>query len=242
MLKPTFRRFTDFRAEDVNFDFHMHTTQTDGRNSAAEMIAGATNLGLRAIAFSEHVNTDCPWFSDFKARVETVRRDAQIDVLIGIEAKPLDFEGAIDASPEVLDAAELVVGSVHRYPNGEGGLIPLAEIPNLGREKAEQIELDLALGMVTRQASRIDVLGHPMGVFSKFFDGLPESSMETLMAACRDSGVAFEISTKYCKDLGRLVELLRKTNPTVSIGSDAHAVDDIGRSFQQLKEEIARWS
>lgn len=241
-MKAAFRRFADLRAEDVDFDFHLHTAQTDGQNSAAEMIAGATDLGLRAIAFSEHVNKGCPWFSDFKARVDAVRRDARIEVLIGIEAKPLDFEGTIDASSDVLDAAELVVGSVHRYPNGEGGLMPLAEIPNLGREKAEQIEFHLALGMVTRQASRIDVLGHPMGVFSKFFDGLPESSMETLMAACRDSGVAFEISTKYCRDLGRLVQLLRKTNPTVSIGSDAHAVGDIGRSFQQLKDEIARWS
>lgn len=236
--KPTFRRFADLRPGDVDFDFHMHTTQTDGQNSPEEMIVRGAELGLSAIAFTEHVNRASDWFPAFKAEVDSLRREASIGVHVGIEAKPLDFAGTIDATPEVLRGAELVVGSVHRYPDGQGGLIPLAEIPRLGADRAEDIELRLALGMV-ESADPPDVLGHPMGVYTKFYDQFPMASMETLMDACRERGVAFEISTKYCKSLKQLVELLRKTNPTVSIGSDAHAAQDVGRSFELLREEIA---
>lgn len=237
-----FRRFADLTPADVTFDFHMHTTRTDGQNSPAEMISQAGEIGLTAIAFSEHVNGSSAWFSEFRAEVDELRRVALIDVYVGIEAKPLDTAGTMDVSPEVRDSAELVVGSVHRYPNGSGGLIPLADIPQLGRERAEEIELELALGMVNAENGTPDVLGHPMGVFSKFFDGFPARSMEKLMLACRENGVAFEVSTKYCSDFAQMVSLLRATNPTVSIGSDAHAAQDIGRSFHVLREAIASTS
>jgi putative hydrolase len=240
MDRPTFRHFNDFPPEEVNFDFHMHTTQTDGKNTAEEMIAAASELGLAAIAFSEHVNRSSSWYPEFVAHVGTLRASAPIRVYIGIEAKPLDFEGTIDASVQILDAAELIVGSVHRFPDGNGGLIPMAQVPSLGADKAIEIELGLALGLIRNPASRMDVLGHPMGISTKNFGGFPERAMRTLMMTCREHGVAFEISTKYCTDLGRLVGLLRETNPLVSVGSDAHEKGDIGRSFAQLKHEMAR--
>lgn len=240
MDRPTFRHFNDLRPEEVNFDFHMHTTQTDGKNSAQEMVAGATEVGLSAIAFSEHVNRSSSWYPEFFAHVGAVRATAPIRVHIGIEAKPLDFEGTIDASAEILDLAELIVGSVHRFPDGQGGLIPMAQVPALGSERAMEIELGLAMGLVRNKASRVDVLGHPMGISTKHFGGFPEVAMKTLMAACRDNDVVFEISTKYCTDLRQLVHLLRETNPRVSVGSDAHATSEVGQSFDLLRQEISR--
>ena len=240
MEKPKFRRFNDLSAADVNFDFHMHTTQTDGKNSAAEMIAAGERQGLTAIAFSEHVDRSSGWYPEFVAHVDAARAEAGIDVYIGIEAKALDFEGTIDATDDVLTTAELVVGSVHRFPDGNGGLVPMAQVPALGEERTMDIEFRLALGLVTNPQRRLDVLGHPMGITTSRFGGFPEESLRALMTACRDSGVAFEISTKYSVDLARLVLLLKETNPTVSIGSDAHAVADVARDFAQIRSEITR--
>jgi putative hydrolase len=239
--KPTFKRFNDLLPEDVDFDFHMHTDQTDGKHSAAEMISRARELGLTAIAITDHVNRDCPWYQGFGRRIEALRQSEAFMVYLGMEAKALDFEGTLDASDDVLDSAELVVGSVHRYPDGKGGLIPLSDIPSLGAGRAAEIELGLALGLVSNRRNRVDVLGHPFGVFSKFFETVPPEPLEALMRACAESEVAFEISTRYCRDLRGLVELLHRVNPPVSIGSDAHSTSDIARQFPVLKDEISRW-
>lgn len=240
MTEATFRYFNELRPEEVNFDFHMHTSQTDGKHTAPQMIAAAADLGLTAIGFTEHVNRSSSWYDQFKAGIAAVRDESPIRVYIGIEAKPVDFEGMIDASPDTLGAAELIVGSVHRFPARSGGYVPLGEIPSLGAEQTVKIELSLALGLLRNRANRIQVLGHPMGISTRFYGGFPHAAMKDLMVACRENGVAFEISTKYCTDLEQLVLLLRETNPLVSIGSDAHASDEIGRNFPQLRDEMVR--
>ncbi|HJQ20600.1 MAG TPA: PHP domain-containing protein [Gemmatimonadaceae bacterium] len=239
-MRPPFKHFRDLTAHDVNFDFHMHTSQTDGRNRAEDMIAAARAKGLTAIGFSEHVNRTSSWYAGFVQQLSALRTDAGLRVLIGIEAKPLDFDGTIDASAEILDAAELIVGSVHRFPDGRGGLVPLDGVKALGAASALDIEMRLASGIVANRDSRIDVLGHPMGICTKTFGDFPEQEYRRLMEICRENDVAFEISTKYCPDLGRLVGLLRDVNPRVSVGSDAHGVEEVGRSFDQLRDEIAR--
>lgn len=239
--KPTFTRFNDLSPEDVDFDFHMHTDQTDGEHSAAEMTARARDLGLTAIAITDHVNRDCPWYQGFCRRIEALRQSEAFTVYLGMEARALDFKGTLDASDDVLDSAELVVGSVHRYPDGNGGLVPLSEIPALGVSRAAEIEFGLALGLVRNRRNRVDVLGHPFGVFSKFFETVPAEPLQALMRACAESEVAFEISTRYCRDLPGLVELLHRVNPLVSIGSDAHSTNDIARQFPVLREEMSRW-
>ena len=84
-------------------------------------------------------------------------------------------------------------------------------------EHERLVRTEKALGLVRNPASRMDVLGHPMGISTKNFGGFPEPAMRTLMTTCREHGVAFEISTKYCTDLGQLVRLLRETAPDVDL-------------------------
>jgi len=233
---PIFRPFNELVSADVDFDFHMHTTQTDGNNSLDEMVGEARKKGLRAIAITEHVNRGCPWYKEFADKVFAIRNQPGMKIYLGIEAKPLDFEGTLDASDDVMEIAELVIGSVHRYPDGKGGLIPLNDVEGLGEEKASRIEFDLAMGLIKNRANRVDVLGHPLGVFSRVFHVFKEEYLARLMEACKERGMAFEISTKYCSDLPRLIGMLKEINPPVSIGSDAHGVQDIAKKFAVVKE------
>lgn len=236
ILKPKFKRFNDLKAEDINFDFHMHTTQTDGKSTVEEMITQAKKLKLDSIAFTEHANSSTDWFHDFKAHIDELRINEELDIVIGIEAKSLDFQGSIDVNQNIVDNAEVIIGSVHRYPDGKGGLIELDKILELGAKKAAEIEFNLANGLL--QNGQIDILGHPFGVYSKFFDTFPERFMEQLFNLSLKRGIAIEINTCYNINQDNFFSLLRKINPYVSIGSNAHKESEIGRSFNTIKMRL----
>ncbi len=241
VIRPDFKRFRELKPSDINFDFHMHTMQSDGNNSAQEMISHAEKLHLKAIAITDHVRKDSNWFKGFKQKVEKLRKRRQnghLKVLIGIEAKSLGTDGNIDAPEDALKDADIVIGSVHRYSD-KGRLIPINEIGMMGKKKAAEIEFKLALGMVKNKDNHIDVLGHPFGVYSKFFDDFPEEYIGGLMKEALKNDVAIEISTKYHLN-PKFFRLLGKINPYVSLASDAHQKSDIARSFDAIVAEIRK--
>jgi perosamine synthetase len=237
--KISFKRFNDLKEEDINFDFHMHTSQTDGENTPEEMIAQAKELNLGSILFSEHVNETTTWYGEFKQKISELReKDSGIKILIGMEAKSIDFEGTLGVPKEAVENSEIIIGSVHRYPDGNGGLIPLEDLPSMGEEKVAEIEFKLAMGILKNK--RVDILGHPFGVYSKYFNKFPEEYVRQLMIESLKNKIAFEINTKYVFDNNKFFELLREINPYVSIGSDAHSKKELARSFDLIREEIKK--
>lgn len=236
--KPNFKRFNDLKQEDINFDFHIHTNYTDGLSSPEEMVNRAIQLKLNAIAFTEHVNKTSDWFKEFSDRINSLKKNKNIKIFLGIEAKANDFKGTIDATQDMITNSDIVMGVVHRYPDGKGDLIPLEEIKNIGQEKSAEIEFNLTMGLLENK--NIHILGHPFGVYSKFFTKLPEDYMKKLMTKALEKNIAIEINTKYLLENKKFFRLLREINPYVSIGSDAHDKEDIAIDFDIIKEEIKK--
>lgn len=239
-MKPIFKKFNDLEVRDINFDFHIHTSQTDGASTPEEIVKKAIELKLTAIAFTEHVNKNSNWFDDFASRVGTLKANRKIKVFLGIETKALDFNGAVDATRGMIARADVVVGVVHRYLSATGGLIPLKEIKSLGRLKAAELEFNLAMGLLKNKD--VDVLGHPFGVYSMFHHKLPINYMKRLLVESIKRGKAIEINTKYIVDKNLFFKLLKKINPYVSIGSDAHNKNELARSFNFIKLYIKRFA
>ena len=238
-MKPKFKRFNDLRPEDINFDFHIHTNYTDGHSTPEEMVVKAIQLKLNAIAFTEHVTKTSSWFNEFSERINSLKKNKNIKVFLGIEAKANDFKGEIDAAKDMIKKADLIVGIVHRYPDGKGGLIPIEEIKELGKEKSAEIEFNLAMGILENNKD-VNVLGHPFGVYSKFFTQIPQDYMRKLMEKAVEKNIAIEINTKYLLENKKFFKLLKEINPHVSIGSDAHYKEEIAKDFDIIKKEIKK--
>ncbi len=233
-MKPNFKRFNDLREGNIDFDFHIHTNQTDGVSTPEEMIQQAKDLNLKAIAFTEHVTHESNWFLDFKKRIKSLD-SGNIKVYVGIETKPLDFSGTLDVMEYMLDS-DIVIGSVHRYPSPSGELIPLSDIKLLSQMKAAEIEFNAAMGMLKN--SKIDVLGHPFGVYSRFYKNVPEEYLYSLFKESLKRKIAIEVNTKYFIETEKLFRILNEVNPYVSIGSDAHKKEELGRLFHIIKENV----
>jgi putative hydrolase len=93
---------------------------------------------------------------------------------------------------EALEQAEVILGSVHRVPDGMGNLISVGTLPF---EEAAAMEFRFALGMVKH--APIHVLAHPGGMCLRAFGRFPEEYWRELMHATLTRGIAIEINASY---------------------------------------------
>jgi DNA polymerase (family 10) len=109
---------------DLQGDVHMHTVETDGKNTIAEMAEAAKARGYKYIAITDHSkNLAFANGLDDKRAVEHIARireaGKQIDgitIFAGIEVDIL-AEGDLDLSDDVLAQMDLVIASVHTLMN-----------------------------------------------------------------------------------------------------------------------------
>ena len=226
-----FLRFNDLYEKIPRQDFHIHTDITDGKSTMEEYIESAIQKKLEEIAFTEHVRKDSMWFDSFISKVKKLREGCNLKIYYGIEAKAIDFEGRIDATSHMMKESEIVLGAVHRYPEGKGGFI---DMKTLSEEKAAEIEFKLALGLL--KYGEIDVLAHPGGFFESFFSDFPEDYLRILFKESIKRKIAIEFNSKYIKNIKSYFELCKEANPFISLGSGAHNITELGNSVKLIRK------
>jgi histidinol phosphatase-like PHP family hydrolase len=209
-------------------DFQMHTRWSDGASSVPEMIAAAQAKGLQAIAITEHVNDSSVWYPDFVAEVKAARAAVRgCSVYFGAEIAAADYHGRLKADPTAIET-ELLVGVVHRLPRSDG----FWNFDQLSRDDAIDLELRALLGLTRNR--HIDVLGHPGATTARKYGRFPVEWLEPVFAAAAEREVAIELNSKYLWDSAATLALLTRTDPLVSLGSDAHDASEVGRPFRGL--------
>jgi DNA polymerase (family 10) len=109
---------------DLQGDVHMHTIETDGRNTIEEMAEAARQHGYKYMAITDHSkNLAFANGLDDKRAVEHIKRiraasDAndKIRIFAGIEVDIL-ADGTLDLSDSVLEQMDIVIASVHSHFN-----------------------------------------------------------------------------------------------------------------------------
>ena len=167
--------------DDLQGDVHMHTIETDGKNTIEEMAEAAKARGYRYMAITDHSkNLAFANGLDDKRAVEHIRRirDAgkQMDgitIFAGIEVDIL-ADGDLDLSDEVLAQMDIVIASVHSVFNQEAAkmterLLKAIENPNTS------------------------VIGHPTGRIQLRRDSYP-FDMQAVLGAAAKNKVAMELN------------------------------------------------
>jgi len=105
---------------DLKGDLHMHTTASDGLQTAEEMALAARERGLQYIAITDHSashgfgNDVSP--AELERRIDEIHalneRLEGIEVLIGTESNILT-DGSLDYPDELLERLDWVIASVH---------------------------------------------------------------------------------------------------------------------------------
>jgi DNA polymerase (family 10) len=218
-------------ASDIKGDVHMHTTETDGRNSILEMAEAAIARGLQYIAITEHTkNLAMTNGLDEKRALEHIKRirevDAQMEgrirVFTGIEVDIL-ADGILDMDDEVLAQMDVVIASVHsrfEQPREEmtGRLLRAVENPN------------------------VRILGHPTG--RQILRREPYA-MDTgaVIRRCAELGVAVEHNAAPERlDLSdKDLRLAKECGCKIVINTDAHMTRVVGEWRYGIRQLRRAW-
>lgn len=128
-------------------DLHCHTTaSTHAFSTLNEMTACAREMGLRALAITDHgvamPDAPYPWYFHTLRQLPSVLWDDFL-LLKGVEANAIDASGAIDMPPEEMELLDWVIVSLHAKC-----------LPKLSYDEATQMWLAVA------QNPRVDMIGH----------------------------------------------------------------------------------
>ena len=169
---------------DVQGDVHMHTVETDGRNTIEEMVEAAKAHGYKYMAITDHSkNLAFANGLDDKRAVEHIKRIRAandkingIKIFAGIEVDIL-ADGALDLSDSVLEQMDLVIASVHSHFNQSSAemtdrLLKAVENPNtsiighptgrlLLRRDAYQFDLDSVLKAAAQRKVAMELNSYP---------------------------------------------------------------------------------
>ena len=169
---------------DLQGDVHMHTVETDGRNTIEEMAEAARAHGYKYMAITDHSkNLAFANGLDDKRAVEHIQRiraaNKTIDgirIFAGIEVDIL-ADGTLDLSDSVLEQMDLVIASVHSHFNQSPAemtdrLLKAVENPNtsflghptgrmLLRRDAYQFDIDAVLKAAAQRKVAMELNAYP---------------------------------------------------------------------------------
>ena len=169
---------------DLQGDVHMHTIETDGRNTIEEMAEAARAHGYKYMAITDHSkNLAFANGLDDKRALEHIKRIrganekiVGIKIFAGVEVDIL-ADGALDLSDDVLAQMDLVIASVHSHFNQSPAeitdrLFKAIENPNtslighptgrlLLRRDAYQFDIDAVLKAAAQRKVAMELNAYP---------------------------------------------------------------------------------
>jgi putative hydrolase len=219
------------------FDFHMHTTWTDGKHSVSLMYQEAVKHNLKAILFSEHARkTSGDWFKTFAEEVRALPIQ-DCHALVGVEAKVDNFHGDIDTNSMILSETDLVMASVHRFPGETGDVKGTA-----GINSSQAIDNEFKLSMAVLDNPDVDILGHIFGMsHRRFKTSVPDDLFIEIIQKAAKTKVAIEINPHYHPEPWKILNWCKEYGALISLGSNAHNLEEVGRVTRVLQGKESPW-
>jgi DNA polymerase (family X) len=212
---------------DIRGDIHMHTVETDGRNTIREMAEAALARGYQYIAITDHSkNLAMTNGLDDQRAVEHIQRIRQVETELASEGKAIRIfpgievdilaDGELDLADETLAQMDVVIASVH----------------SLFSQPLEQMT-DRVLRAL--ENPHLKILGHPTG--RKL---LQRDAYQLDMARILKAAAAARVAVEHNSNPNRLdlcdrdLRMAQEAGCKIVINTDAHHTTE----FENMKYGI----
>ena len=210
-------------------DTHTHTIASGhAYNTIDEMTRKANSIGLENLAITEHTpkmpgSCNMLYFTNLKILPE---RKYDVNRLFGCEANIVNLYGEVDMPDGLLRKMDIVIASFH---------IPCV--------KAGSVKENTRALINAMKNPYIDIIGHPD-------DSRYAVDMEMVVDAAKEYQTLLELNNSSLKPNGprqgarendiKMLELCKKKDVCITIGSDAHIEEDICNFgfTEELLEEV----
>ena len=209
--------------KDIRGEVHMHTVETDGKNTIEEMAEAAKKCGYKYIAITDHSKNlamanglDDKRALKHIARIKAANDQIEgITIMSGIEVDILS-DGELDLSDSVLEQMDVVVASVHSAFN---------------QEPAQMT--DRLLRAISNQ--NVAILGHPTGRLQLRREAY-QFDFEAVLKTAAEKQVAMELNAYPERlDLNDVhLRMARDRGVKIVINTDAHHTSH----FEKIKYGI----
>ena len=243
-------------------DMHVHTDNSfDGYHSTMYMCESACESGIRAVAFTDHVESDCLYDqhydktalqSFFEATKARSVFNGKMIVCAGIELGEAHYVPENSDKLFEMYKYDFVLGSIHNLRN----------MPDFSQLDYSQFDVDALLTEYFNeiyslaQWGKIDSLAH-LTYPIRYISGVQKikvdlekygKRIDEALSLLAEKDIALEINTSGLR------QKLRKTMPDedvvlrfrqlggklITIGSDAHKAEDIGRGVRKAMDIAKR--
>lgn len=240
-------------------DYHMHSdNSTDGNNTIEQMCAAATKVGLNEIAISDHFepttgNENYSWYNKEKYFREIQKANELYN-------KELKIKRAVElGQPHLFQESSLKLITSNPYDYVLGSAHKMADNVDFGdlRYNAENLteycnkyldELENLAGW-----NQFDCLAHldlikryaaKFNLSTRLIDY--KDRMETILRTIIYNGKGIEVNTSGLRQLAKeclpgldIIEFYKQLGgEIITIGSDAHNSDDVGKGIMEAVELI----
>jgi DNA polymerase (family X) len=216
--------------QDLQGDVHMHTVETDGRNTIEEMADAARARGYKYMAITDHSKNlafanglDDQRALEHAKRIRTANETIDgIKIFAGVEVDILP-DGDLDLSDEVLAQMDIVIASVHSQFNQDASkmterLIKAIENPNTS------------------------LIGHPTGRMLLRRDPYA-LDMDAILKAAAKHKVAMELNSYPDRlDLNdRHLRMAKERGVKIVINTDSHHTSHMGKIHYGVLQARRAW-
>jgi DNA polymerase (family 10) len=200
---------------DLRGDLHTHTTWSDGKSTAGEMVKRAAELGYEYIALTDHSPSERVAHGLDRERlekkiqeIEQLRKTAKNrlpHILMGAEVDILP-DGKLDYPDDILARLDIVVAGIH----------------SVFRQNKDRVTGRYLDAMAN---PAVDILAHPTGRLLGSREPI-EFDLDRVLRAAIKSGVALEVNgSMYRLDLNDVMaKAAQEAGALLAIGSDAHSI------------------
>jgi histidinol phosphatase-like PHP family hydrolase len=198
---------------NIKEDFHVHTSYNDHSSpnlNIASAVEYADSIGLKTLAFTEHVRKESNWVDSYVNEIERNNTKRNLKLITGFEAKILR-DGSIDCLPRY-SADYFVIASFHTiYGNKE-------------------IWMNAIKSAIKNPD--VNVIGHlaPESTFS-----LKNEELVEICQLLKEHGKIVELNAKYNRPPLDWVLKFKENGVEFHLGSDAHSLNEIGEFSRILK-------
>lgn len=203
-------------------DLHTHTiASTHAYATVTEMAHEASNLGLFALAITDHARTmpGAPGPFYFESLGILPQYLEGVRLLRGIEANISDFNGNLDVGDSLQNSLDWIVASMHT--------ITLKGKPTV--EKCTNAYLKLA------ENPFVNVIGHSGSEYFKYdYDiVIPKLAKYGKLIEINDS--AFRYNRDCLNNCVNIAKLCKKYGARICVDTDAHFTDTLGKAYKTLE-------